>query len=92
MHFRAPRTFLIPLILLAALPAGCKRDEAPDPAGALKQLGAELEDTRQKLAAAEKALAVRNDDVAVATAADMADEDGIAVALGELAGEGITAQ
>ena len=70
MHFRAPRTFLIPLILLAALPAGCKRDEAPDPAGALKQLGAELEDTRQKLAAAEKTLAVRNDDVAVATAAD----------------------
>lgn len=61
---------LIPLILSGIALAGCRRQSAPDHSAEVQRLTSELENTRLKLEAVEKALATKREDIALATATD----------------------
>ena len=67
MQQRTSLAVLASLVFLAALPAGCHRDAGPDPAAEVTRLNAEAEGLRQKLAVAEKSLAMQKDAVVLAT-------------------------
>ena len=67
MQQRTSLAVLVSLIFLATLLAGCNRDAGPDPAAEVVRLNGEAEGLRQKLAAAEKSLAMQKDAVALVT-------------------------
>src|SRR5260221_2815322 len=68
-HFRVPSVLLIFLMLAAALFSSCsKPEERPDLAPEVDRLKSELEETARKLNAAEKDLATKNDQAALASA------------------------
>ena len=70
MHPRIPHAVLVSLAVLVALFTGCKRSAATDESAEVTRLNAELSVAREKLAAAEKALATKREDLIFATAAD----------------------
>ena len=70
MHFRIPQISLVSLIALVALFTACKRNVATDESDEVIQLNADLTVAREKLVAAEKLLSTKQDDQAIATAAD----------------------
>lgn len=72
MHLRISRTLLVPAILLGSIVAGCNRGPDPTLTSEIQRLNAELESARQNAAATEKARIAKQEDIALATAADSA--------------------
>ena len=70
MNLRIPHPALVSIVVLAVLFTGCKRNVATDENAEVNRLNAELSVAREKLAAAEKAFATKQDDHAFATSAD----------------------
>jgi hypothetical protein len=66
MHPRTARAFLIALLSLGLPFAGCDREPGSDLQTEVARLSAEVETTRQKLAAAEKEAAMRQDALVLA--------------------------
>ena len=70
MHVRPPSLLLTAVLFLGMLTAGCNRGSDPDLTAEMQRLNSELEATRLKLDAAEKAIVTKREDVALATATD----------------------
>ena len=64
-----PFAFLIPLLGLGALIAGCQREESPDLSVEINRLKTEVTDTERKLTAEQKNLEVASAELALASAA-----------------------
>lgn len=68
MHTRISRPLLIPLILVGSIIAGCDRGPGPDITSEVQRLNSELEATRVKLEASEKARVTKQQDLAIVAA------------------------
>lgn len=68
MHTRISRPLLIPLILVGSIVAGCDRGPSPDITSEVQRLNSELEATRVKLEAAEKARVTKQQDPTIVAA------------------------
>src|SRR5947209_653184 len=67
MHFATSRALYLSAFLTGATLTGCHRAPSPDRTAEISQLNAELEGTRQKLAAADKELESKSQAINVVT-------------------------